>query len=186
MDLQDDSKILQVHIGRGCGSGNGCIFQKLHPKQAVCQHCLFQPGAVLLEGIWRGEEIKAVGTACPDFVISADKQGMGDTFRIQQIDLAVFHEQFRAVTGADALQYKIGFPPDFPEEGCRPDAGTQEDGTAQEKKALSFWENQKTRPVRKQPAPTRSVRASFCDNGLGMGSMDTSSYKIWNMILCLK
>ena len=119
-------------------------------------------------------------------MIFADEQGMGDTFRIQQIDLAVFHEQFRAVTGADALQYKIGFPPDFPEEGCRPDAGTQEDGTAQEKKALSCWENQKTRPVRKQPAPTRSVRASFCDNGLGMGSMDTSSYKIWNMILCLK
>ena len=51
-------------------------------------------------------------------MIFADEQGMGDTFRIQQIDLAVFHEQFRAVTGADALQYKIGFPPDFPEEGC--------------------------------------------------------------------
>ena len=27
--------ILQVHIGRGCGSGNGYIFQKLHPKQAA-------------------------------------------------------------------------------------------------------------------------------------------------------
>lgn len=52
MDLQDGTKILQIHIGRGCGSENGYIFQKLHPKQAVCQHCLFQPGAV----IWRGEE----------------------------------------------------------------------------------------------------------------------------------
>ena len=71
-------------------------------------------------------------------MIFADEQGMGDTFRIQQIDLAVFHEQFRAVTGADALQYKIGFPPDFPKEGCRPDAGTQEDDTAQEKKGLVF------------------------------------------------
>ena len=155
MDLQDGTKILQVHIGGGCGSGNGYIFQKLHPQQAVCQHCLFQPGAVLLEGIWRGEEIKAVGTACPDLMIFADEQGMGDTFRIQQIDLAVFHEQFRTVTGADALQYKIGFPPDFPKEGCRPDAGTQEDDTAQEKKGLVFLGKPEDKAGKKAACPDK-------------------------------
>ena len=54
------------------------------PSQAGCLPALpFPVRGVLFEGMWRGEEIKAVGAACPDFVISADEQGMGTSVRMQ-------------------------------------------------------------------------------------------------------
>ncbi len=92
---------------------------------------------------------------------------------IQQIDLAVFHEQFRAVTGADALQYKIGFPPDFPEEGCRPDAGTQEDDTAQEKKSRVFLGKPEDKAGKKAACPDKERQGKLMEYGFGICPFQT-------------